>query len=230
MVGSKKKQHKSGFTIVELIVVIAAIAILVGIVLVSYNGWRASVATSSLKSDLGHAASAMESARSFENGYPASIPTTFSASANNTITLKASDAKTYCIDGVTSVSSTIKYYIDSTTQSKGASQGTCATRTNLPAPSQIATVNIPATRASAIDTSWSLASPNYATQYTVQCAQDQAFITGLISQSVTSGTSTSTTLNGATASSTYYCRIRAENTNGQSAWSTVSKTDTPAGP
>jgi len=227
MVGTKAKQKNAGFTIVELIVVIAVIAVLVSIVILSYNGWRTSVATNSLKSDLGHAASAMESARSFDNGYPTSIPTTFSASANNTIALKTNDPKSFCIDGTTSTSASIKYYIDTTIQSKGPASGTCATRTSLPVPAQIASLTTPTARADEIDTAWTLASPNYATQYTVQCAQDQAFITNVISQTVTNGTDTATTISGATPLSTYYCRIRAENTNGQSAWSAASKIDTP---
>ena len=76
-----KNKFRSAFTIVELIVVISVIAILAAIVLVSYGAWRTSTATSSLKSDLGHVASAMESSRTFSGTYPLVIPSTFTASA-----------------------------------------------------------------------------------------------------------------------------------------------------
>lgn len=227
MVDKSKNKYRSGFTIVELIVVIVVIAVLAAIVLISYGAWRSSIATSSVTSDLTHAASTMESSRGFNNGYPVTIPATFTASANNTIVLTVADTKSYCIDGTTSVSASIQYYIDNLTQNNGPSKGTCATRTNLPVPGQVTNVAF-TTGSSDVDVSWVNTSPNYAQKYTVQCAQDPAFITGLISQNVDGTDNTSAGVAGASATTTYYCRVRGENNNGQGPWSNVSSGDTQA--
>ena len=225
MVSMIKNKFRSAFTIVELIVVISVIGILAGIVLISYGAWRTEVATSSLKSDLEHAASAMESNRSFTNAYSLTIPATFTASAGNTVTLTYPDTKSFCLDGTSSNSASIKYYIDNLTQATGASSGTCATRTTLPVPSVVSGVNF-TSGSTVIVVNWTLASPNYASQYLVQCAVDPGYITGLIQQTNASGTATSQSLSGANPVTTYYCRVRAVNANGQSDWSNTGSGDT----
>jgi len=53
-------RHSSAFTLLGLVVVVAIIAILVAIFVVSYNNWSQSVAIAQLKSDLNNAASATE--------------------------------------------------------------------------------------------------------------------------------------------------------------------------
>ena len=217
MVSMIKNKFQSAFTIVELIVVIAVIGILAGVVLVSYGSWRTSVATSSLKSDLVHAASAMESNRTFGNVYSATIPTTFTASSGNTISI-TTDTKTFCLDGSSTNSTAIQYYIDNLTQTTGATSGTCIGRTSLLIPTAVTNVNF-ATGISTIVVNWTLAFPNNASQYLVQCSADPVFISGLIQQTNPSGTATTQTLTGVNSSSTYYCRVRAINNNGQSDWS-----------
>lgn len=57
-----KNYSKNGFTIVELIVVIAVIAILAGLVIVGYGQWRSNLTNSEVKNDLSAAATAMDSA------------------------------------------------------------------------------------------------------------------------------------------------------------------------
>lgn len=224
MVSIIKNKFQSAFTIVELIVVITVIGILAGIVLVSYGSWRTSVATSSLKSDLVHAASAMESNRTFSNSYSATIPTTFTASSGNTISV-TTDTKTFCLDGSSTNSASIQYYIDNLTQTTGATSGTCTGRTSLLVPTAVTNVTF-TTGTTAIVVNWALASPNNASQYLVQCSVDPGFISGLIQQTNPSGTATTLTLTGANSSSTYYCRVRAINNNGQSDWSSSSASDT----
>ena len=214
-----KTKSRSAFTIVELIVVIAVIAILAGVVLVSYGAWRTSVVTSSLKSDLVHAASAMESSRTFDNAYPMTIPTTFSASSDNTITLTLPDTKSFCIDGITTQSASIQYYIDNLTQSNGATKGTCTSRAVTSAPSAPASATFVSATGSQISLSWPVSTG--ATSYTAQCARDATYIVGLQQTSSTStvGSTVTASVGGLNPTTTYYCQVNAKNSVGSSAWS-----------
>lgn len=115
-----------GFTIVELIVVISIIGILAGISIVSYGNWQKSLIQAQLKSDLNGAATAMESYRNFNNGYPLSVPSTFTPSAGVTMTGGSYGGdKTYCIDAVNSKYPGVSYYINSTHSGVDAQEGDC---------------------------------------------------------------------------------------------------------
>jgi len=78
-------KNNSGFTIVELIVVIAVIGILAGAVIIGYGSWRRTTQIAQVKSDLNGAASAMASAQNFSNSYPTTVPATFTPSSGVTI-------------------------------------------------------------------------------------------------------------------------------------------------
>lgn len=117
-----KNRRLNGFTIVETIVVIAVIGILATIVAVGYNSWQRSTIEAQLKSDLTNVASAMENYRNFNNGYPASIPSTFTASEGVVLTVDNSDSSTYCIDAVSSKDGSITYYIPNRGR---PTEGTC---------------------------------------------------------------------------------------------------------
>lgn len=124
----KNLKHKRlfGFTIVELIVVIAVIGILGSIAIVSYNGWRSTTIANQLKSDLNGIATAMEDARNFGNGYPATFPNTFKTSSGVILSGGSADGKTYCIEAGSSQDSTLHYYITQDLAKQGARLGTCA--------------------------------------------------------------------------------------------------------
>jgi len=118
----------NGFTIVELILVIAIIGILASISIVSYGNWQKKLVGVQLKSDLGGVATAMENSRNFNSGYPSSIPVTFTPSQYVTLSGGgSSDSKEYCIDAASTKDATIHYYIDQD-NIKSAQVGTCATR------------------------------------------------------------------------------------------------------
>lgn len=224
------RKHVLGFTVVELVVVIAIIAILVTIVTISIGAWRQSLNDHAVKSDLIAAATAMESARVYSEGYPSSLPETFSPSDNVAITLVASASSTsaFCLNGVYAPSPSVQFYTDDTIKSGEPQPGTCETRAvaNIPlAPSNITYVNLTSTQ---IQVSWTVALPNYATGYEAQCAQDPVFVLQSVSTTVSGSATTSAVISGVDPETTYYCHVRAVNTNGKSAWSDVSSNTTAA--
>ena len=66
-----QKRTNTGFTIVELLIVIVVIAILAAIVIVGYNGIRSKAIEASLKHDLDSAAKILENDRSINGVFPA---------------------------------------------------------------------------------------------------------------------------------------------------------------
>lgn len=108
------EHRRVGFTVVELIIVIAVVGILAGIVTVAYGGWRNRAATTEVKNELSRVASAMEAGRNFGGGYPASgLPSGFTAGANVTLTRSGSGTSSYCVQGVSQVDSTVRFYVRS---------------------------------------------------------------------------------------------------------------------
>ena len=77
-----------GFTIIELIIVIAVIAILVGISILTYNGLQRNAADKAMKSDLEQVTAEMQRAQLKNGGvYPTILPSTVQASPNVTLNL-----------------------------------------------------------------------------------------------------------------------------------------------
>lgn len=121
----KRLQHKQneGFTIVEVITIIAVLGILATIGYFTISDWRVRTARAEVASDLNGVASAMESARTFSTGYPSSIPTTFKASPNVTVTLRSSSSTAYCAEAASKAVTTVIYKVTNT--NKTPTQGTC---------------------------------------------------------------------------------------------------------
>lgn len=216
-----KSPRTTGFTIVELIVVIAVIAILATISVVGYGAWREATLQNAIKSDLKSAASAMEGARNFGAGYPTSLPESFQPGNDVTIVWSSGDATSYCIDG-SATGTSVTFYIDSLTAGSGPQAGTCATRTFTDPP--IVPTNLAVGIASGTSVAMSWTGSGGATSYTSQCASDQAFIAGL---QQSTGSPASALITGLTPSTTFYCRVRAVNSAGVSAWSPTVNTNTP---
>lgn len=120
------KHMSHAFTVIELIVVITVLGILAGIVLVNMNGWKQRTETSQVQSDLRAAASAMEDARNANNGYPTSLPSTFTASSGVTVTYTSGNAAGYCINATSTADPVIDYYIQSTGGAPAPQLGTCS--------------------------------------------------------------------------------------------------------
>lgn len=219
VVSNSSGRRVGGFTVVELIIVVAVIAILATIVVVSYGAWRTGINKSVVRSDLIAAATAMENARNQDGAYPTVVPATFSPSSNVVITVVGATDKVFCLNGTYSTAPTIQYYTDETIKSAEPKTGTCASRVVANKPSILSNVTNVMANATQVRVQWSLASPNYATSYEIECAQDAAFITQLIKGSASTATATSALVSGADSNASYFCRVRAVNANGKSEWS-----------
>lgn len=91
-----KRPRASGFTIVELLIVIVVIGILVVVSVVAYNGVQRNAADKTMKSDLDRVTSEMQRIASENNGvYPTTLPNDLIGSPNVTLTLKHSGTINY---------------------------------------------------------------------------------------------------------------------------------------
>lgn len=214
-------RRQSGFTIIELIIVIAVIAILSGIMIVAYGSWQTSLKTKAIKNDLTAASSLMESKRNFNTsgGYPTSEPS-FDRSANVSVEFTTLTTDYYCIDGFATDQTTIRYYIYSKTKDQGPLEGTCASRPDLTPPSAPTSVTSVSTDSVSATVSW--VSVADAANYIVQCAADGGFIYNIQQITVAAGSGTiQGSVTGLTAGSPQFCRVKAINSKGASAWSTT---------
>ena len=121
-------EYKSGFTIVELLVAIAVIAILAAVTYVGYNGIQSRSRISTLVTDLRTAASQLETYRSNNGGYPTTASVVnnnqgFKASNGVTFTYKYGSSSTYCLSATSSFANIAKYKI--TNQSTEPQIGDC---------------------------------------------------------------------------------------------------------
>ena len=90
------KRWATGFTIVELLIVIATIAILTTFTIIAYNGIRQSTIAKAAQSDLQNVAAEMERTKLREGVYPSSLPSAVKTSPNITLTLiEAGDEPLY---------------------------------------------------------------------------------------------------------------------------------------
>lgn len=95
---------QSGFTIVELIIVIVIIGILAAISIIAYNGVQRNAADKAMKSDLEHASAEMQRLELADNGiFPTTLPDTIQSSPHVTLALKNSGTTTYYAGGLSPV-------------------------------------------------------------------------------------------------------------------------------
>lgn len=113
--------NRSGFTIVELLIVIVVIGILAAIVIVAYNGIQSRAKISSVTSALTQNSKKIELYNAENAQYPADLTTAGITDTNDTTFQYTATAGTYCL---TATNSTLTYYISNS--SGGAQQGMCS--------------------------------------------------------------------------------------------------------
>lgn len=209
------------FTIVEIIVVIAVLGILASISVVGYGAWRNRVAESEVKSDLQGAKSAMESARTWNNGYPTAptfdgIGALFQQSANVTLSYAKGTTTDYCINGVSKGRPSIVYYLNSA-ESTEPQKGTCGLV--APGAPTITTISPTSLRAT-----WT--KPEGATNATLQWSTQANFPTA--SSYTNANTSVQYPVSSLAQNTTYYFRLSYKDSAGvQSPYSAVVSAKTP---
>lgn len=216
-----KKRTAHAFTLVELLIVIVVIGILVGLTTFGYGAWQKSTRIAQVKSDLTMAATAMQSSRNTsDTGYPSDIPNSIQASEGVQLSYYSGTSSTFCIDAISTVDSSIVFYIDEKLVGTTPVSGTCAGRSasgSAPAAPGAPTLTLQVSTTAQVSVSWSAVSG--ATSYTAQCASSPSFITGLITQTTAS---TSSNFNGLVPGDAY-CRVLATNASGSSAYSASTK-------
>jgi prepilin-type N-terminal cleavage/methylation domain-containing protein len=127
-----KISNNKGFTLVEMMVVVAVLGILISLTAFGFRGWQEGIAQREVKSDLNMLAAAMESEKNFGSGYSTSLPSTFKASDGITIDYIGGNESSYCIEARSSAFSSVVFNIIAGTA--GAQSGGCDVAYALGAP------------------------------------------------------------------------------------------------
>jgi len=106
------RKTTSGFTIVELLIVIVVIGILAAITIVAYNGVQQRAIESTLKSDLANASKQIELSNADDGSYPTSFPSDVKVSKNVTLSL-SQNGTGYCINAESLTNSTMQWSFSS---------------------------------------------------------------------------------------------------------------------
>jgi prepilin-type N-terminal cleavage/methylation domain-containing protein len=103
-----RNQHKHGFTIVELLIVIVVIGILAAIVIVTFNGVQRRATVTTLQSDLSNASKLMKIAQVDAGSFPMTLPSAVRTSKSVTLSLKAQGTPVY--SGLTATQNGLLFY------------------------------------------------------------------------------------------------------------------------
>jgi len=184
--------------------------------------WGKYHTVSQVKDELKKAASVMTSKQNETGAYPASVMDAI-ASSNEGVVLSGGssfDGTTYCISGISSSDKSIVFHVDSTKASQDPQSGTCETRSDLPVPPAPGGLAVAFANSDGVKVTWN--ATLYANSYEMQCSADSSF-SNPITIDVTDNTGMCEKLKTKT---TYYCRVKAINSVGDSAWSVTLETNT----
>lgn len=119
----KVGSSRTGFTIVELLIVVVVIAILAAMTIVSFSGIQQRAQLTSLKSELTNAAKAMEIANVDSGTYPAVLPSSVPQSSTANLSLSQT-TNGFCINSQLKNNASVQWRFESTTG--GLQEGLCS--------------------------------------------------------------------------------------------------------
>lgn len=114
----RTRSHIKGFTVVELLVVVAIIVVLTAILIFAFGNWRQRTADTEVKSALTHLAASLKNHLNFNNVYPTTaqgVPSTYQPSDGVTINYSGTTT-TYCASGTSTADTSVVWYISNTNQ------------------------------------------------------------------------------------------------------------------
>ena len=104
------RQRHQGFTIVELLIMVAIIATLATFTIFAFGSWRTRTARTEVKTALSSLSASLKNELTFNNTYPATVPSSYQPSNGVTISYK-STATSYCASGTSTAVPTVVWYI-----------------------------------------------------------------------------------------------------------------------
>ncbi len=120
---------KKGFTVVELIIVVVIIVILATVTAFAFGSWRSRTARTEVRNDLSQGAAAIKDYKHFNNDLPASqsvFNARYKSTSAVTLTYIKRTDNTFCLNGVSTQDSTVKFYVDSRSNDSQVVQGQCS--------------------------------------------------------------------------------------------------------
>jgi len=204
---NKHLSKNTGFTIVEIIVVIAVLAILSTMLVFGYGMWQQNIAKDQMVADLNTVKASMETNKNFASEYDTQLPTDFVASKGVTVTFVNGNGSSYCVEAASTKTGTTKYFVSSSDQSS-PKQGSCpALSVTTPT---LNNANITGNQAKV---TWNSvpSSTSYEIRYRVNAG---AWVT-------TTSTISNKTITGLTLSASYDFQVRAVISGLASNWSNI---------
>ena len=112
------RNRQSGFTMVELVVVIAVLSVLISIIYFLIASWRVDAAETQVKNELTQATNAVTNSRNFSGTYPTSggFSTVYEVGPDVTFdyVYRAGD-DSFCMEAQSQRVATVRYHVDSRT-------------------------------------------------------------------------------------------------------------------
>ena len=117
---AKRMKLSLGFTVVEMVIVIAVISVLFVIGTFAWNSWEESMDRSVLETELSTVSVAMDQYQNFNNRYPLSLPESYKPGQNVTATYRSGSANSYCIEARLTDNPSLVYKVSDGKVSEGA--------------------------------------------------------------------------------------------------------------